>query len=95
MFSEDWSIFFAPGQPGVEPVTLAGGPPLHAMVDRGTQLVQGVVLEDEVSIVLPAAWAASAAEGQSVALADGPHLIRRVLEEPPDGALKRLILVKV
>lgn len=95
MFVEDFSVMFSPGAPGIEPVTIGAGPQRQAMVDRGAQLLESGVLSLEVSILLPASWAVGAAEGQAVTLTTGAHQIRQVLDEPPDAALKRLILVKV
>jgi hypothetical protein len=93
MFVEDLSPLFAPGMPGIEPVRI-NGTDLHAMVDRGTQLLDGQVLFAELSLLLPSAWAASAAEGQPVLIGTVPHRIRQIFDEPPDGALRRLTLVK-
>lgn len=93
MFIEDLSPLFAAGMPGIEPVRI-NGVDLTAMVDRGSQVLDGGLLLTELSLLLPAAWVPAAAEGQAVLIGAVPHRIRQVLDEPPDGHLRRLILAK-
>ena len=96
MFVEDFSVMFGTGQPGVVSAAIHGAPAVNAMFDRDTQLSNGgPVLVGEISLLLPTPWASTAAEGQQVVIGGSTsYRIRQVLDEPPDGALRRLILAK-
>jgi hypothetical protein len=91
VFSEDLSVFFADF--GVS-ATLNGSA-VTAMVDTSTELVLDGELTQAPSALLKTSDAASAAQGQSFVASAVSYLVRQVLREPPDGALTRLVLVRV
>jgi len=89
VFSEDLSAFFADfGEDCTVQGTAAVG-----LFNRASQLVLGDVLITEPSLQLPATVAA--AEGGTVVVRGGTYTVRQVLDQPPDGALRVLVLAKV
>ena len=62
------------------------------ILDGASQLVLGDVLITEPSLQLPASVVA--AEGGTVIVRGVSYLIRQVLDQPPDGAVRRLVLVR-
>ena len=61
--------------------------------NSASQLVLEDVLITEPSLQLPATVAA--AEGGAVSVRGGTYKVRQVLDQPPDGALRVLVLAKV
>ena len=61
--------------------------------NSASQLVLDDVLITEPSLQLPATVAA--AEGGAVAVRGGTYKIRQVLDQPPDGALRVLVLAPI
>ena len=89
MFDEDLAAYFADfGEACTVQGTAARG-----IFNSASQLVLDDVLITEPSLQLPATVAA--AEGGAVAVCGGTYKIRQVLDQPPDGALRVLVLAKV
>lgn len=91
MFTESLTPFFADfGQSA----TLAGSS-VTCIFDKSTAPVfVGDSLTLEPSALLSASDASSAAAGQTFVTGSVTYTVRQVLEEPPDGALVRLVLVR-
>jgi hypothetical protein len=88
-FVENFAPFFADF--GVDG-TLAGTP-VRGILDTATDVYEGELLTQRPTFLL--APGAAPAVGQSLVLAAATYTVRQVLAEPPDGALSRLVLVKV
>lgn len=80
-----------------ERLTLAGAP-VCAIFDTEAVDPLGNVITAEPSVLLKAADAPSAAVGQTVVrrttAGSVSYAVRQVLQEPPDGALLRLVLAR-
>ncbi|MBX3605369.1 MAG: hypothetical protein KF788_08860 [Piscinibacter sp.] len=88
--TEDLTAFFTDF---AESVTIAGAAK-SAIVDTSTELVLGDVLTHAPTLLLPAAEVPTVAEGAACVVRGAAHSVRQVLQEPPDGALVRLVLVR-
>lgn len=89
MFTEDLTPYFADfGEPAV-----VQGASVTGIFDSASQLVLGDVLIAEPSLRVPASVAAS--EGGAVQVRGVGYRIRQVLDLPPDGAMRQLVLARV
>jgi hypothetical protein len=90
---EDTALYFDASLGMGEGVLLAGQP-----VD-GIFEASSVVEQSEVITVAPTfltlAAGSAAAEGQILSRTGSSYKVRQVLQEPPDGAMLRLLLVRV
>jgi len=86
---EDLSLFMADF--GVD-ATLAGNA-VRAIVDTDT-FVDTEVATQQPSALVKATQASTAAPGQTFVANAVSYTVRQVLQEPPDGAFVRLILVR-
>lgn len=75
-----------------EPLTLAGHP-ITGLFDVAGEVVLDGVLTLATTALVPAS--ANAATGQTLMRGANGYRVRRVLPEPPDGALHLLDLAKV
>jgi hypothetical protein len=90
--AEDLSIFF--GDDFAVPATL-NGVAVRAIVDGESVVeVNGVVTQAPTAL-LQSSDAAGAAPDQVFVASATNYRVRQVLREPPDGALTRLVLVRV
>jgi hypothetical protein len=69
------------------------GADVTAIFDSASQLVLDDVLVTQPSLQLPAGVAA--AEGGAVVVRGTSYRIRQVLDLPPDGAIRQLVLARV
>jgi hypothetical protein len=90
--TEDLAAFFAVDD-FAEGVTV-GGSAVTAIFDVQTQVVLGEVLSLAPTLLMPATTAPAAADGTVCVVRGLNYKVRQVLLEPPDGALKRLVLVR-
>ena len=88
-FTEDISPLFADFGEAV----LVNGTAAVGIFNISTDLAQGAVLADGPSLELPASVAA--AEGQTVVVRSVSYRVRQVLDQPPDGRLRTLVLAQV
>lgn len=88
-FVEDLSPFFADFG---EAVVVAGVPAV-GIFNAASDVVLGDVVTTAPSLELPASVVA--AEGDAVAVRSASYLVRQVLNQPPDGALRLLVLARV
>ena len=88
MFAEDLAPFFADfGEAAtVQGVAVVG------IFNRATELQLGDVLTTSPSLEVPASVAA--AEGGAVVVRGVSYVIRQVVDQPPDGALRLLVLAR-
>jgi hypothetical protein len=92
-FAEDMSVFM--DESGFAEAVVVNAVTVSAIVDLDTQVALSDVLYTATTLLLPASAVPAAAEGQACTVRGAAYLIRQVLQEPPDGALVRLVLVKV
>jgi hypothetical protein len=88
MFTENLAPLFADFG---ETVTVAGVS-VRGIFDTSTELVLGDALTVSPSLEVPATVAA--AEGNAVVVRGVNYKIRQVLDQPPDGALRVLVLAR-
>lgn len=74
-----------------EQLTLAGQPVMGLFDVAGEVVLEGVVTTATTALVLANA---NVAEGQTLIRSAVVYRVRRVLPEPPDGQLHRLVLVR-
>jgi hypothetical protein len=91
--TEELTLFFDVGD-FAESVTV-GGVAVTAIFDTESQVVLGEVLSLAPTLLLPTTTAPAAADGTACTVRGVAYLVRQVLLDPPDGALKRLVLAKV
>lgn len=73
---------------------VVGGVSVTALVDKaGVDVGDGVVLD--TSLQVAAADVPGVADGAEVSIGATAYRVRQVLPEPLDGALQRLVLVRV
>lgn len=87
--SEDLAAYFDVTNGDAETITVQGQA-VAAIFDTSTELVMGEVLVQAPTALLPATVVA--AEGGLVTARAVSYVIRQVLNLPPDGALRRLVL---
>lgn len=87
---EDLAAYFAEAD-FAEPVTVQGVS-APAIFDASTELMLGEMLVRAPSLLLPATVAA--ADGGAVVVRGSSYVVRQVLDLPPDGALRRLVLAQ-
>jgi hypothetical protein len=92
-FAEDLSPFFAPG--GFGDAVVVGGVAVNAIFDIESQVVLGELITIAPTLLMATTAAPSAAAGTDCVIRGQNYSVRQVLVEPPDGALKRLVLAKV
>jgi hypothetical protein len=90
MLTEDLSVFFADF---AVDATLNGSS-VRAIVDTSSLVELDGVLTQEPSAQLTTASSVAAAPGQSFVASAVTYTVRRVLREPPDGVLTRLVLAR-
>lgn len=88
-FAEDLTVLFADFGEAV----LVNGTAAVGIFNTSTDLAQSAVLADGPSLELPATVAA--AEGQTVVVRSVNYRVRQVLDQPPDGRLRTLVLAQV
>lgn len=88
-FAEDLAPFFA----DFGEVVTVGGVSATGTFNTGTELVIGEVLTSAPSLEVPATVAA--AEGDTVAVRGVSYVVRQVVDQAPDGALRLLVLARV
>jgi hypothetical protein len=86
MFTEDLAPFFADFG---ESVTVAGVT-ARGIFDVSTDVAFGDVLSTAPSLEVPST--VTAAEGNTVVIRSVSYKIRQVLDQPPDGATRLLVL---
>lgn len=89
--TEDLAAFFDVDSGDAEAVTVQGTAAV-AIFDASTELVLDDVLVTAPTLLLPATVAA--AEGGAVTVRSVGYVVRQVLNLPPDGALRRLVLAE-
>lgn len=89
MFDEDLAAFFADFG---EDCTVQGAA-VRGIFNASSQLVLEDVLITEPTLQVAATVAA--AEGGTVVARGSSYRIRQVLDQPPDGALRHLVLARV
>lgn len=87
-FVEDLAPFFADFG---EAVTV-GGAAARGIFDAATELQLGDALVSAPSLVLPAT--VPAADGAAVVVRGATYTVRQVIDQPPDGSLRTLILAR-
>jgi hypothetical protein len=92
-FVEDLSPFFAID--GFGDAVVVGGVAVNAIFDTESQVVLGEVITIAPTLLMDATAAPAAAAGTDCVIRGLNYSVRQVLLEPPDGALKRLVLAKV
>lgn len=85
---EDTAVLFADFGEAVE----VQGAEVTGIVNAASDLVLGEVLVTAPSLEVPATVAA--AEGGSVTVRGVAYTIRQVLDLPPDGAIRQLVLAQ-
>lgn len=90
--TEDLAAFFATDD-FADSVTV-GGVAVQAIFDVESQVVVGELITLAPTLLLPAASAPAAADGTACVVRSVNYTVRQVLLEPPDGALKRLVLTR-
>lgn len=85
-FAEDLTHYFADFG---EAVTVAGVA-TRGIFDVATELQVGDALVAAPTLLLPASVAA--ADGNACIVRSATYTVRQVLQEPPDGAMRRLVL---
>ena len=88
MFAEDLAPFFA----DFGEATTVQGVAVVGIFNRATELQLGDVLTTSPSLEVPASVAA--AEGGAVVVRGVSYVIRQVVDQPPDGALRLLVLAR-
>lgn len=88
-FAEDTTVFFADFG---EAVTVQGAAAV-GIFNVSTDLVLNDALVTGPSLELPATVAA--AEGGTVVVRGVSYRVRQVIDQPPDGALRLLVLARV
>lgn len=88
MLAEDVTVFFADFG---EAVTVNGVAAV-GIFDTASEVVLGDVMTTAPTLELPAS--VSAAVGQAVVVRSVSYTIRQVLSQPPDGALRVLVLAQ-
>lgn len=89
--AEDLAAFFDTEDGDAETITVQGQS-VAAIFDTSTELALGEVLVQAPTALLPATVVA--AEGGLVTARAVSYVIRQVLNLPPDGALRRLVLAE-
>ncbi len=89
--TEDLAAFFDTEDGDAETITVQGVS-VAGIFDSSTELMLGEVLVRAPTVLLPATVVA--AEGGLVTARAVNYAIRRVLDLPPDGALRRLVLAE-
>lgn len=90
--TEDLGAFFDDAE-FAEPVVI-GGATVDAIFDIASQVVLGEVVTLAPSLLLPAASVPAVDEGTACIVRAANYLVRQVLQEPPDGAVVRLVLTR-
>lgn len=91
MLSEDLSVFYSANDFG-EVVTVQGATVTAIFNERG-EVVLGEAVVQEPTLELPASVVA--AEGGVCVVRGTTYRIRQVLDQPPDGAVRLLVLAEV
>ena len=87
-FVEDLAPFFADFG---ESVTV-GGVSATGIFNTGSELAMGEVLTSAPSLEVPATVAA--AEGNAVVVRGVSYVVRQVIDQAPDGALRLLVMAR-
>lgn len=88
MFAEDLTPFFADFGEAVTVNAVAA----RGIFSKAAELVVNDVLTQAVTLELPAAVAASS--GHACTVRGVSYTIRQVVDLPPDGAIRQLVLVR-
>jgi len=91
---EDAALYFDASLGLGEGVQLAGQP-VSGIFEASTVVEQGEAITVAPTFLMASKDAPAAAEGQPLLRAGQSYKVRQVLAEPPDGALLRLVLVRV
>ncbi len=91
---EDAALYFDASLGMGEGVQLAGQP-VSGIFEAASLVEQGDVITVAPAFLCAASAAPAAAEGQLLQRAGQSYRVRHVMQEPPDGALLRLVLVRV
>lgn len=86
--AEDLTPFFADFG---ESVTVAGRA-VRGIFNTASQVVLGDVISSAPTLEVPAT--VSASEGSAVAIRGAAYVVRQVLDQEPDGALRTLVLAR-
>jgi len=89
MFAEDLSHYFADFG---ESVTVQGTA-ARGIFDTETDVIFGDVLSTSPALQVPAT--VTAAEGGTVVIRGASYKVRQVVDLPPDGVIRQLVLAKV
>lgn len=91
-WTEDLSVFFDTVNGDAEACAVQGAE-AAGIFDASTQLALGEALVTAPTLLLPATVAAD--EGGAVTVRGAAYRIRQVLDLPPDGAIRQLVLAKL
>ena len=89
MFTEDLAPFFADFG---EDVTVQGTA-ARGIFDSASDVIFGDVMSTAPALQVPATT--NAAEGGTVVVRGSSYKVRQVIDLPPDGAIRQLVLAKV
>lgn len=91
--TEDLDLFFDTSLGDAVQVSINGQTRV-ALFNTATDVLDGQVLAQAPTLLLPTARAAGFAEGHTAAVNGGSYRVRQVRRQPPDGALTLLVLTK-
>lgn len=86
--TEDLTVYFS--EADFADACTVGGVAALGIFDRATELMLGEALVQAPSLLLPATVVAS--DGTTVVVRGVSYVVRQVLDQPPDGVLRRLVL---
>lgn len=86
--TEDLTVYFS--EADFADACTVGGVAAQGIFDSATELMLGEALVLAPSLLLPATVAA--ADGTAVVVRGVSYVVRQVLDQPPDGVLRRLVL---
>lgn len=92
MMTEDLNAFMSTDE--FAETVVVGGASVAALFDVSTELLVGEVLMVAPSLLLPGSAVPAVAEGTACTVRGQAYRVRQVRQEPPDGALVRLVLAK-
>lgn len=90
--AEDLSAFYDVVNGDAEPVTVAGVAGVAAIFDNATEVVLGDAVVRAPALRVPATVAA--AVGNACTVRSVAYLVRHVIDLPPDGAERMLVLAR-
>ena len=91
--TEDLDLFFDTTFGDAVEVSINGQTRV-ALFNSATDVLQGEVLVQAPTLLLPTPKAAGFTEGHAAVVNGGTYRVRQVLRRPPDGALTLLVLTK-